>query len=293
MSGFAEERVISLSPFPRWKALTEANPDKRYGGLCAEPAQIAGNAKGLKLLVWPYAPYADVRELPFVSAYYEASNAAYSEARKLGEVCDNIPLKPALLRAGLGRYGRNALILHETYGSRFVVQCILSRESPQFPDAEESDALSDFCASCDLCIRACPVGAISTGGKVDLTKCLRAFDEALPVPEDKRHLLGKKLLGCDICMDACPRNRQIGRVQMPIGFAKALSLEEILHGNVAPLGEIIGRNFARARRLQARACIVAANMGRRDLLPIIEGHISSDFPALAVHAKWAKDILKI
>jgi len=85
----------------------------------------------------------------------------------LGLVGD-LSLKHAALGAGLGVFGKNRLILTPRWGPRVRLGAIVTNAflpSDQ-PVSEET------CHDCQLCIDACPVGAISPTGNVDTIKCL-------------------------------------------------------------------------------------------------------------------------
>ena len=80
---------------------------------------------------------------------------------------------------------------------------------------------------------------------------------------------------------------------MPADLAAALDLSALLRGQYKPLIPFLGKNNARRQRIIARALIAAANLNRRDLLPLIEP--LTDCPeseAVREHAKWAAERLR-
>lgn len=249
------------------------------------------------LLLMPYTPY-NREDGAAVSAYYPASNRAYHACRELAaflrergfaaEVDTEVRLKPLLHAFGMARYGRNGLTACGDLGSRYAVACILT-DAPIEPDAavRTEYCLDESCLNCDRCVRACPSGALDGTGRVDLEKCVRAQPDAGPVKEEFRALVGNSVLGCDICQDVCPRNAAAGRVPMPQELREYLSLKKLLSGDIAELKPILGANFARKKRLQSRALLVAANLGRKDLFPLIKPLTESDAPGISEHASWA------
>jgi epoxyqueuosine reductase QueG len=71
--------------------------------------------------------------------------------------------------AGLGTIGKSRLLLTERFGPRIRFLSILT----DAPLKSGKRLEKDFCKNCDLCIKACPVGAIGNDGKVDAFKCAR------------------------------------------------------------------------------------------------------------------------
>jgi len=78
--------------------------------------------------------------------------------------------------AGLGNFGKNALIINPTFGPWMRLATVLTN-AEMTPD-EPFD--QDLCGDCENCIKACPVGALRPY-KVDDTKCLVGV-----------HLIGKE-----------------------------------------------------------------------------------------------------
>lgn len=70
--------------------------------------------------------------------------------------------------AGLGRMGRNRLVLHPRFGSNIVLGTILT-------DAELTSYSAplefDPCIECKLCVAVCPVGAVGADGNFDFVSC--------------------------------------------------------------------------------------------------------------------------
>lgn len=93
--------------------------------------------------------------------------------------------------SGIGTLGKNTLLLHKDYGNRLVIGCVLT-------DLRiEPDELSvELCLErCDLCIKSCPVGAISDKG-VHQKQC-RMYSYG----KTKR---GFETVECNQCRRVCP-----------------------------------------------------------------------------------------
>jgi epoxyqueuosine reductase QueG len=109
-------------------------------------------------------------------------------------------------RAGLGWQGKNSLIINSKHGSYFFIGGIalsikLKNDKPQ----------ASLCADCNLCIKACPTGALGESGKLDANKCLSYWttQSKTDLPSSIKEKLGGNIYGCDICQEVCPYNKDI------------------------------------------------------------------------------------
>lgn len=290
--GFDRLAVAQAFQLDTWKA--QAGESAHWAHLTHDPQALMPGARRAILLLRGYRPYAPRPGLVTLSAYYPCSQRAYMDAPALAQLLVErgyralchppLPHKPLMALAGAARYGVNGLTAAAKLGTRFAVQVILT-DAPLAIDPP-CDALPAPCEGCGLCAARCPVGALGRG-KVDVEKCLRALDEGAPVPEPLRPLLSNSLLGCDLCQDICPRNQAVSQAPMPQQLSRALALDRLLRGEVKPLAGCIGANYARKKRLQARACLAAANLGRADCLPLLMPLQEDPYPPLADHARWA------
>jgi epoxyqueuosine reductase len=119
-----------------------------------------------------------------------------------GPMAGSFTLIPAAIEAGLGELGKHGSLIHRALGSNFRLACVLT-DVPLVagrPDAFGADA---FCASCRICMDACPPDAIQPVKQlvrgerrwyVDFDKCLPYFNEHL---------------GCAICLPVCPFSRPV------------------------------------------------------------------------------------
>lgn len=104
---------------------------------------------------------------------------------------------PPAIAAGFGELGKHGSLINRTYGSSFRLSAVVTK-MPLLADAPDVFGADDFCASCQVCTKACPPGAISETKQtvrgvekwyVDFDKCIPYFGEAL---------------GCGICIGRCP-----------------------------------------------------------------------------------------
>ena len=64
--------------------------------------------------------------------------------------------KEAARKSGLGTIGKNSLFLHKKYGARVRLGTILT----DCPVERDCELPENICNGCDLCVKACPSGAI-------------------------------------------------------------------------------------------------------------------------------------
>ena len=128
--------------------------------------------------------------------------------QRIRSFCDtsSLPEKRLAVAAGLGRMGRNTLLIHPIYGSWIALGgLLLDRELPPDPSPRGR------CPSgCRACIDACPTGALD-GQSIDARRCLSFWttNTDRPPPDDPslREALRSCLFGCDLCQEACPDNQ--------------------------------------------------------------------------------------
>lgn len=105
-------------------------------------------------------------------------------------------------RAGIGWYGKNALIYVPGGGSWvFLAQIVTDVE------LEPDPMITKSCGTCDKCMRACPTNAIERPYWINPHKCL-SYITQMPgmIPKQFRKPMGRHLWGCDICQVVCPWN---------------------------------------------------------------------------------------
>lgn len=113
---------------------------------------------------------------------------------------DSAPLaeKALAVRAGLGFIGRNHLLIHPQLGPQILLGELLTT-AELAPD----EPLIGHCADCDLCLKACPTGALRSDGFFDARECISCLTQYEPSPKN-----GTWLFGCDECLLACPHQQR-------------------------------------------------------------------------------------
>lgn len=133
-------------------------------------------------------------------------------------------------RAGLGWYGKNTNILTKGWGSWLFLAEIVTN-LPLTPD----EPLKASCGKCEICLPACPTGALSNPYELDNTRCISFLTIELrgSIPLELRPLMGNLIFGCDICQEVCPVNKLAER---------RLGLRPATGGGVIRAEEISRRN---------------------------------------------------
>ena len=211
------------------------------------------------------------------------------EYRVLVDENDHVDREGAV-RAGVGFYGKNTMLITRRYGSWVVLGTLVTDA-----EIERSEPLELDCGSCTLCIEACPTGALDEPGTLDSTRCLSYWSQAPgAIPEEYREELGAQVYGCDICQDVCPWNRGIEKRRQgeapASGAEPHVSLVEWLEAEDEELRNRYERlYFPRKdpRYLRRNALVAAGNLGHPEQRPAVEAYAQDGDPLLREHAEWA------
>lgn len=120
---------------------------------------------------------------------------------------DSTPImeKALAVKAGLGWFGKNSLLIHRRYGTFILLSGLLT--TLEFSDLTEAPRLAR-CGSCQRCLDACPTGALIAPYRLDAAKCLsyHLIESKREIPEEIAQRNPGFVFGCDICQDVCPHN---------------------------------------------------------------------------------------
>ena len=217
-------------------------------------------------------------------------------------------------RAGLGWYGKNTNILTKGWGSWIFLAEIVTN-LPLTTD----EPLKANCGSCEICLHACPTGALPNPYELDNTRCISFLTIELrgSIPLELRPLMGNLIFGCDICQQVCPVNKVAEkRLGMRAPNGKALiSVQDIrkkavLHQEFRPrptvgtspelipllslTEEEFRERFRRSpikrtkrRGLLRNVCVALGNSGDLQAVPALTDALHDYEPLVRGHAAWA------
>jgi epoxyqueuosine reductase len=215
-------------------------------------------------------------------------------------------------RAGLGWYGKNTNILTHGWGSWVFLAEIVTN----LPLAEDQfDApLKANCGQCEVCLRACPTGALPAPYVLDNRRCISYLTIELrgSIPLELRPLMGNLIYGCDICQQVCPVNvvaeRRLGlrtdRVPdtRPLTFHPRMEFRPRSSNGTTPelipLLKLTEQEFSerfrhspikrtKRRGLLRNVCVALGNSGDRQAVPALIEALAHDEPLVRGHAAWA------
>lgn len=205
----------------------EAKGLDAYRFLAPTEEERTETIRSIAVVLFPY--YAGVKE-GNLSLYCRGRDYHYVVPEMLDPICrkaeellgegaechayaDTGPLKDRflVLRSGLGKIGRNQMMIHEKYGSFFFVAYITLNVEIE-PDEEVAYVNGIDCLKCDQCARACPGGAMLEDGSFAWERCMSGITQKKGDLEDWEIEILKKgttVFGCDVCQVVCPMNQGV------------------------------------------------------------------------------------
>ena len=188
---------------------------------CRNRERIPEQAKSVIVCAFPYYtgefPQANVCKYAMVPDYHVVVRQILNRAAEELEAhfgasfvgftdVSALPEKECALAAGLGFKGLNGLVIHPDYGTFFVIGELVTDFLFAF-----DRPLQETCMECGLCMKNCPVGAISKDG-IDYTRCLSEVTQRkgeLTETEQAKIEKNGLMWGCDCCQNCCPYNRNL------------------------------------------------------------------------------------
>ncbi len=177
-------------------------------------------------------------------------------------------------KSGLGAYGKNCSIINKDYGSFIFLGYILTDLDLEVDEPSREDP----CGDCDLCLRACPTGALESPYKLNPKLCISYLSQTRDlIPEELRLKMANKIYGCDTCQNVCPRNKgvkiSIQEDFLPLDTGGIVDLEELLKMSNREFKNKYGSLAGawRGRQIWVRNAIIAlANSKNKAYLPLLE-----------------------
>lgn len=165
------------------------------------PSALAGAATGRE--------YSHEAAIVMQTAAY-IRNLGYEAVASMNDTGLVIPLA---IKAGLGEYGRNQMVLTPEFGPRLRFSKILTN-MPLAHDVPKRPGFAKFCDICTRCADACPVKALPFGAPEFGGKNQSAIQGVKKWTSDAEKCFGfwaKLSSDCAICMRVCPFNRDFGK----------------------------------------------------------------------------------
>jgi len=258
----------------------------------ALPYPLAESENVLGARISKYAWGTDYHDVVKTKLHGLVSSLALLMGRKMrGHICVDdglLPDRAVAERAGVGWFGKNTNIVVSGRGSRtFLGEVIVDVEmAPDVP-------LKDDCGDCDVCLKACPTGALVAPYTLDSRHCIAylTIENRGAIPRDIRPLVGDRLFGCDTCQEACPHNRQNENHVASVGAeVNVTQLDRILKMKEDEFRvQFMGSALKRAKLvgLQRNACVVLGNAGDEAAVQPLASVFSGGAPLVRAHAAWA------
>ena len=206
------------------------------------------------------------------------------------------------LRAGVGWFGKNTMLIHPKRGSYFFLGLLLL-DLDLDADAPFQE---DHCGTCRSCLDACPTGALlgrdASGAPVmDAPRCISylTIEHRGPIPVELRPLMGNRVYGCDICQEVCPWNERFAR---PAGEEAYRAREGLDGPSLVELADKLLRvddeefrelfresAIKRAKRggLLRNVCVALGNWGAEEAVPVLVRALDDAEALVRGHAAWA------
>jgi reductive dehalogenase len=132
---------------------------------------------------------------------------------------------PFAVKAGLGEYARNQLVITPEFGPRLRFSKIFT-DLPLSHDAPKPLGVKAVCDICTRCADACPVKALPFGAPSDEAANPSAIKGVVKWTSDAEKCFGywaKLASDCAICMRVCPFNRDFSTWRNRLWLKLALS----------------------------------------------------------------------
>ncbi len=133
---------------------------------------------------------------------------------------------PYAIKAGMGEYARNQLVITPEFGPRLRFSKIFTN-LPLSHDAPKKSGVEEFCNICTRCAEACPAKALPFGPKeVSGGDAVSSIKGVKKWTSDAKACFGywaKLSTDCAICMRVCPFNRDFTTWRDRVWLKLALS----------------------------------------------------------------------
>ncbi|HZJ98370.1 MAG TPA: tRNA epoxyqueuosine(34) reductase QueG [Tissierellaceae bacterium] len=194
-------------------------------------------------------------------------------------------------KAGIGYYGKNCSIINKEYGSFIFLGYILTDLHIESREKEEEDA----CGDCNLCIKACPTGALNGDYTMNPKICISYLTQTKDViTEELLEKMGNQIYGCDSCQLVCPKNRGVKKSShiefIPECTNGIIDIEELFSMSNRQFKEKYGSMAAswRGKNILKRNAIIAlGNLGHKENISLLIQEKKKKISMLNPYIDWA------
>ncbi|MFQ6094759.1 MAG: epoxyqueuosine reductase [Candidatus Bathyarchaeia archaeon] len=200
----------------------------------------------------------------------------------------DVPLKVAATRAGMGFQGKHTILITKPYGSYVALRAVITNARIE---ADEPYGEPE-CGRCIACLKACPTGAIYQPFKVNPRKCINVLTR-IPryIPPEIRVKMDARLLGCDICQEVCPKNRFLKprKRSEHAGFQPEYHMS---HEHLAGVKENFPKlipllNRGKSPMIRRNAAIILGNLGDPRALPALKEQLKKEDEFVRPYIQYA------
>lgn len=207
------------------------------------------------------------------------------------KICiDTTPLidKEICKNAGIGSYGKNALLINEKFGSFINLGYLLTDLEIECDNRINN---KDICGECDLCIKSCPNNAILKAGGINAKQCVSYLTQTKDyINIEYRKNMRNQIYGCDVCQLVCPKNKIIfDKISNNDYYDLLIDLEELMqisnkefafkYGHMA--GSWRGKNI-----WKRNALIAIANLRLESMFEMVKNELSNPSDMIKIYAAW-------
>lgn len=210
------------------------------------------------------------------------------------EICvDTSPLidREVAMRSSIGWFGKNCSIINDQYGSFIYIGYLVT----DIDLGAEDESVYSKCNDCELCVKACPTGALKGDYDFDANKCISYLTQTKDkIPYDLRVKMGNSIYGCDICQMACPYNNEIQISNksefLPIKTKDKVNLENIIFLTKKEFNEIykeMSGSWRGKNVLRRNAIIALGNSKNKNKIDILKKLLFDPSEMIREYSAWA------
>lgn len=287
----------------------------------ADPKKKMPSARSIIAVVYDYAKEAFPERLVgnvgrvYQACAYDAPPNRITGARRqlllnfLAKNCGQslygsmLPARMIGARAGIATYGRNSFSYFKGIGSWGVIIPFLVESELEY----DTPTMRVDCPSgCTACIDSCPTKAIYEPMHINPLRCI-AYNCYIArdgtngrtssyIPPDIREKMGSWIHGCDICQEACPRNKPrlkmrltpnayLNQVAAEFDLTRILDLTEEYYQKI--IYPLMFNYHKEKKYFQRNAAIALGNTHDTMFVPNLVKAIQDPEPLVRGYTAWA------